>query len=181
LKMLGRNKSILINERAIFAAVLEQRALVEKARGQDRTQGSELVINILEELGSESVIGGEQFAESTTIDRCRLESQASATLVPKCSSSTKCIRCWQAHTGSNDRSLQWMSSAFLCPTSQERDVGHSKFQDSVSFAALARGDSGEDVIGRGKGTAEAGSLRVLEQEGLGGSGGQAPIGVCVNG
>jgi hypothetical protein len=30
--MLGRNKSILINERAIFAAVLEQRALVEKAR-----------------------------------------------------------------------------------------------------------------------------------------------------
>jgi putative transposase len=32
LKMLGRNKSILINERAIFAAVLKQRALVEKAR-----------------------------------------------------------------------------------------------------------------------------------------------------
>ena len=37
MKMLGRNKGILINERAIFAAVLEQRALVEKAR-KDKTE-----------------------------------------------------------------------------------------------------------------------------------------------
>jgi hypothetical protein len=35
--MLGKNKSILISERAIFAAILEQRALVEKARKDTST------------------------------------------------------------------------------------------------------------------------------------------------
>jgi putative transposase len=37
LKILGRNKSILINERTMFAAILEQRALVEKARKDTST------------------------------------------------------------------------------------------------------------------------------------------------
>lgn len=35
----------------------------------DRTQGIELVIKILEELGSENVIGSEQFAERASVDR----------------------------------------------------------------------------------------------------------------
>jgi putative transposase len=37
LKILGRNKSILINERTMFAAILEQRVLVEKARKDTST------------------------------------------------------------------------------------------------------------------------------------------------
>jgi hypothetical protein len=35
----------------------------------DRTQGAAQVIKILEELGSENVIGRKQFAESASIDR----------------------------------------------------------------------------------------------------------------